>query len=544
MTRAWLAAVLAPALLLSPVLIADNLVHDSAAPNMQSVNDVLNGQRFLLEDDDITLLTVYPSGSGTTTDLVSFQTSNSRFGAEQTLTLSTGGGTFPDTGVQGSAATGRMFNVNHDVVVAVAPGEAPAKWTVNILDPAGNQQTRMPIGPSQFDPYGQIYSQVVMGDFTGNGLSDALLFYASVDPGQHIEWGMSVLTAGDVSQVGSFAQGPQFYNYAAQNVPAPVTGSIVVADFNGDGRDEIAALLTDSQTIQFYTVDPATLVITPSVSLKLPQAVSPGTLAAGRFRNTPNDELVAVGQIAGHVPANTIYSIQTMQTGNNGNAEFSPVVAQIDTVTGYGRGTQVGGILAQAAPVIDWYQGNSEQLVIGLQYNTTPTGIVWIGSFDSNFQFYLDMATDVEGEKGCLLGMQVGNFDHQQPPDANGNTHNPGLQLALFELQDSPSACTPRNGDPTLKIVNINAPSAFNALNQGPPANNWLQDSEVLIDSLKLPAKHQIMQVLALGAGDLEGRSLRLGAPEKAVVPEQIQPTSCLGYRRCTSTGLHRTQPY
>lgn len=342
---------------------------------------------------------------------------------------------------------------------------------------------------------------------------------------------ISIFQADDIKTVGSLKQGPQFYTFAATGLPVPVTGSIVAGDFNGDGRDEIAALFTDYQTIQFYTVDPTTLAVTPSTSLKLPNGISPGTLAAGRFLNTPNDELVAVGQTVGNGPENTIYSIQTVQTGNTGNAQFSPTVAKTYTQTGYGRGTQVGGVLAQAAPIIDWYQGgaNSEQLVIGLQYNTTPTGIIWIGSFDSSFTFYLDMAADVENERGCLLGMQVGNFDHQQTPDSNGSTHNPNLQLALFEVQNSPSACTPRNGDPTLKIVNINVPSTFDPINSGAPANNWLKDSDVIVDSLNLPASHGSMQVLALGTGDLEGRSLQLGAPEKVVVPTFIQSDIVLG---------------
>ena len=127
-TTGWLLA-LALALLLCGQATAqnppppppDNSTTEPGAPqNMSSVSDVLKGQQFLLKEDDVTLLTVYQSGSATNTDLLSFPTLDSHFGNEQTVNLVSSGNQFPSSGIQAAAVTGRMYNIDHDVVEPLA----------------------------------------------------------------------------------------------------------------------------------------------------------------------------------------------------------------------------------------------------------------------------------------------------------------------------------------------------------------------------------------------------------------------------------------
>jgi hypothetical protein len=196
-----------------------------------------------------------------------------------------------------------MFGTNSDQVVSIFAGNTAGKpqWTANVLDPGSGAQGSLVLN-SSFAPYNAAYTQAVMGSFQTTGYAGAVLFYASTTT-QNIEWGLSIVTASadsaNPSQL-NLTQGQEYHQLISASTPAPVTGSFVTGDFNGDGQDEIAALLTDYKTIQFFTVDPNSLAVKPSQTLVLPNALSPGaTIVPGRYRSTGNVELVAVGQIAG-----------------------------------------------------------------------------------------------------------------------------------------------------------------------------------------------------------------------------------------------------
>jgi hypothetical protein len=139
---------------------------------------------------------------------------------------------------------------------------------------------------------------------------------------------MRVLTPVDANtkQV-PLTQGPEFYSLNKPGVAVPQTGSIVAGDFNGDGKDEIALLMDDSRTVAFYSVDPNSLTISQIATFTMPDAFinGSGALAAGRFRDTNNVELVAAGALGAQSDV-TIYSIQI--TPNSNNTGFTPSVAQ------------------------------------------------------------------------------------------------------------------------------------------------------------------------------------------------------------------------
>src|SRR3569833_2135051 len=242
-------------------LQADTFKLNPTAPTMLTIDDVLGGQRYLLRDDEVNLLQVYQLNGQTYTSVKTFPTANSHFehtNLDTSITLTTSPSYF--NGVPSSVGFGRMLNTSNDQIAAISPGpNTPSAWTVTVADPVTQTKLTQPIG-SKFAPAGGVYTQVVMGNFDGRGLSEALLFYASTAGQGNAQLGMTIVAATQSNAAEPFALtiGPELFTHVTNGF-GPITGSIVAGDFNGDGRDEIAALFTDNLTIQFYTVDQNTL---------------------------------------------------------------------------------------------------------------------------------------------------------------------------------------------------------------------------------------------------------------------------------------------
>jgi len=209
--------------------------------------------------------------------------------------------------------------------------------------------------------------------------------------------------------------------------------------------------MDDSRTVVFYSVDPNSLAISQIATFTLPNAFinGSGALAAGRFRDTNNVELVAAGALGAQSDV-TIYSIQI--TPNSNNTGFTPSVAQTFVLSGY----PAAGVIATTAPILVPLQPINQQLILGLK--ETAESFLEIGSFDSSFTYHhqsiTNLATALTGNPQ-LLNLTAGNFDNQ---NSNG-THNPATQLATF-TRDASSGVT------ALSVFNIN-PSQ--------QSSNWLQ---------------------------------------------------------------------
>jgi hypothetical protein len=544
LTALALAAVLA----LCPSLGAQSSKGDSGAPNMANVTDVTPGWKYLLQNDDLAMVQVTQASDGTvTTSLVTMNTSNSGLsGTPKTITIDSFIPAFiPTQGVPVSEAAGRIFNSSTDSVAVLAAVQFG--WKFALVDSTGVQSSIQL--NSNFPPYNTVYTHVVMGDFNGDGLADPLAFYASVDLSGGVKWGMQALTAADPTKAPDFKEGPELYG---DTQPSPVPGSIVVGDFNGDGRDEIAALLNDYQTIAFYSVDPKTFAITQTTTVKLaaeiptignfPVTMVSGqvALAAGKFRQcggsgspcqangTTNADLVVFGQIDkinGNAATNGYSVIPIKITpGSGGTDPFTATVVPMKNPTQaqpffrFPDYVYAQGALAQAAPLVHWPQQTDEQLVLGVS-TTGGSSYIEIGSFlpdDGSldtFDWESQTRRHYEDYDDLLENMWVGNFDHQNPD----GTHNAGWQIETYELVGL------INFDPHINIFNITVPAT---LPSNPPTTDWINGQQPSDNTSGVPNRSYYAppSLGFLAPSDLQGRSLRLGAPTIVRIPAQTQP--------------------
>jgi hypothetical protein len=537
---------------LCPSVRAQNSSNDPGAPNMSGVTDVTPGWKYLLQNDDLAMVQVTQASDGTvTTSLVTMNTSNSSLsGTPQTVTIgSSNPGVDSTKGAVASEASGRIFNTGTDMVAVLTAVQNG--WKFALANSTGVQASNTL--KSSFPPYGVVYTQVVMGDFNGDGLADPLAFYENTafNGTPEVQWGMMAMTAGDPTKAPDVREGPELSGNTV-TATAPVAGTVVVGDFNGDGRDEIAALLNDYQTIAFYSVDPNTLAITPTTTVKLaaeiptignfPITMVSGqvALAAGKFRQcggngspcqsngATNADLVVFGQIdkINGNTATTGYSVIPIKItpGSGGTGPFTATVVPMKKPTqdqpffrfpGY---SYTQGALAQAAPLVYWPQQIDEQLVLGVS-TTGASSYIEIGSFlpDDGSLDTFDWESETRRHYNryydLLENMWVGNFDHQNPD----GSHNAGWQIETYELVGVDTF------GPHLNIFNVNAPSA---LPSKPPTTDWLNVQQPSDNTSGVPNRSYYAPpgLGFLAPSDLQGRSLRLGAPTIVRIPAQTQP--------------------
>lgn len=518
---------------------------DSGEPNMSGVKDVTGGMKYLLRDDDLVMLHVTQDHDMVTTSLVNMSTSDSKLsGAPQKtmITESKSTGLFnPTDGMVASQAVGRMYDTKSDIAAvlsAVDESETSPQdshsWLLTLLDPRTGfrNTTHLSIG---FEPRGKVYTQVLMGDFNGDGLADVLAYYASSYAGGG-GWGLKVLTADDPKTEGPPREGDEYYSSAQ---PAPVAGNVVVGDFNGDGRDEIAALLNDNHTIAFFSVDPRTLTIKQTSTIELTANGSPITmvdkqaaLAAGRFRNqspsVTNADLAVFGQIGGKIDGKDAkhgYSVIPIliTPGTGGDGSFSTRVVQQtggsadEPFFRFEDKHDSNGALAQAAPLVSWPQPINEQLVLGIR--TFGPSFIEIGSFepDTNLGTFVWDSETKRGDDDLinfLQNMWVGNFDN------GGSSHNPALQIETYEYL---AFIIPETH---LNIFDVHVPNPLPR--PGEKHTDWLKKvsdnhSGVPTDDVDFDNSNPPRTDI-LVPGDMQGRSLRLGSPTIVRIPKQIQP--------------------
>ncbi len=536
-----------------PTLYAQKSNNDPGAPNMSGVTDVTPGWKYILQNKDLAMVqTTLNSDNTVTTSLVVMNTAKSALsGTQQTITIDN----FSPGSLQGimaSQASGRVFNSSTDTVAVLSA--IPSGWKMFFADSSGVHSSS-PL-KSSFSPAGTVYTQIIMGDFNGDGLADPLAFYTNTNfnGSAEVKWGMVAITAYDPTKPSDFRTGPEFFRDSA-TLPAPVAGTIVVGDFNGDGRDEIAALLNDYQTIAFYSVDPTSLAITQTTTVKLtadiplignfPIIMTSGqvALAAGKFRQcggngnpcqangVTNADVVVFGQI-NQINGNSAdagYSVIPIKItpSPGGTPPFTATVVPMKNATQNqpffrlpNRSSSIGA-LAQAAPLVYWPQQTDEQLVLGIKCGGDyAASYIEIGSFLPDdgaldtFDWESETERKYELQSDHLENMWVGNFDRQN----QDGSHNAGWQIETYELVGYVNSY-----DPHILIFNVNVPSPFPS--NPPKTTDWLSGQQQSDNTNNVPFANPDTPSLGfLAPSDMQGRSLRLGAPTIVRIPTQTQP--------------------
>ena len=493
-----------------PSLRADSLGREKGARNVQNVPDVTGGMRYLLQDEDLVMpLISLGQDNQLTTGLRTLDTANSGFsGPAQTVPVSQVNTQekYNTSGVPAAEASGRMFETVSDTLAVLNEGNGP-DWQLTLIDPLTkfSNQTEL---TTRFRPYGTVFTQVALGNFLGNNLDDPLVFYVSLDR-QQVEWGMRAIVAADPKNEGTPTVGPEFYG---NTEPVPVTGSIVTGDFNGDGRDEIALLLTDYQTIAFYTVDSKTLALSQLTTCMLPNRFVAGqvTLAAGKFRNTVNAELVVFGQLA-NMPHG--YSVLSIAITPNQDGTFT---CSNRRTYKFPNKAFSNGAFAQAASILNWPQTTTQQIVLGTRVDHNfYQSYIDIGSFAQDFTFNWQSETHLTNRPTVSLrAMKVGNFDNRCTTNDDCRPlgqHNPALQIETFTLES-----------PFLSFLSVVRLWGIYPPHPIVQVTDWLKP----LSHLQTGTAGTVLDVVP---GDIQGRSLRLGAPEVIRIPLQIQPDVVLG---------------
>lgn len=520
---------------LPPVVILFASLAVAQAP----LPDLLTGQRYMKQTQDLSFASVYLNQQNAyNIDVLTFNTANSQIGSstattQQTIATTTNVPAY--NGLPGSppvaVKSGRMFDTPNDQFAALVPASS---WSFIYYNPPDSSATparasvlkSMSIGGSTVVPLNLVnWAFVVMGDFRGDGLKEALGVFGGTPDRTNFYVGMAVMgqqpNGNSAPTTDSVTVGPGYYISANSNQPqlfvSSNQNSVTVGDFNGDGRDEIAVLMNDQQTVRFYSVNPNNYAITPMspAGITLPQQVFRGTLVAGRFYSPNQVDLVAVGVSGGSSTMLFPYISTQGQTAG----KFNPQVATPANLPQQPFNTGAPyGFFASAAPLIlpGANQTNTfgaEQLVVVSQNNSGEQSL-WIGDFLVQPYAFTQLAFTDLGN-ACTLNMQTGNFDNQ---DSSGH-YNPAVQLAtLAQL----GGCNDLLDKPVLQILNINVPdnvpTAFGQNNWLTTASGAFPNATGNVNGLAWPT------ALLLNVSDVQGRSQQLGAPQIVTIPLQIQP--------------------
>jgi hypothetical protein len=455
----------------------------AADPDFSNINDLLAGQRHLLRTDD--LIVTAPGQSGVPLQNVILDSSNSQISAEKTLALQ---GTTANGFTSG---LGRVFDLPNDVIVTVSPNAAAAgQQLVNLTDVLGNQSHTQAITAGTA-------GAVALGDLNQDGFAELVVGFES---------GLQVATATAVTDL---SQGLSFGGAASGCDTGPSQPgflNIAIADLNGDGQNEIAALCLASGSGEFklliVTLDPSTLAVTGTTTSWIGGGFfTAGAMAAGNFAEetgapgpVPKMELVIAAQ----------YLMSDLQGGAavlslSVNDVFQATVANTLDLN-YPGNTSIYAASGQ----IDWF-GATEQVAVGINNFNDYTSYAYILTLDSNLNITEESRTQVAS---CIEGIALGNFDRT---DAQGQ-RVPDLQLATIA---SPTC----DDDPT----------------QAPVA--YIYDVDYTKDyALTQKTSYQLVSTppiqdlgLRFAVGDTQGRSVLLGPPEKVTVSKHLQPDVILG---------------
>ncbi len=474
----------------------------ATTPDFSNVNDVLDGRRTLFPVDDLVVTSRFyndiSTGSPINNSLLTSK--NSQLNLQPEINITQDGTSFA-TGI------GRMFDLPRDVILTMTPN------SVNIHNKDPNGTVNVNFAVSGY-PRG-----LVMDDFTGDGFADAAIVTAAGfgDTSGVIR----IVTVNNVMDInaGVFSNngvGPKFVNF---NKPVSITSG----DFNGDGKRQIAiANLFEGGRLLLYIYDievshdnqgaitainfiESAFLNYNATSIDLISA----ELKAGDFDGVLNqktarsdDELVLALHFGDQIDLRTLKVVE--QSTDPDKFTIVPVISKelVKDVA-----TTSGTLIQLESERFAWFAPLHQIAVLYFKDNKpflafATTDSVLNIDIASTWDLGNDFASTTK-----VLGMAIGNFDQ-----ANAFTDSFSLQVAVV-----------------IKDLSVPLDMRFSGLVYQILAEHQFE-LEILTEFSFLTAPPAINTFkLGLTAGDVQGRSLQLGQPQKVTLTDHSQPSIIMG---------------
>jgi hypothetical protein len=489
--------------------------NDAGAPCFAGNPDILGGRASLLQDDDLVFNTSVVTGSP---DLSpgggNLLTSNSTITQTSQTQMSTtnGSNTLLSNVI---TVRGRLFDINHDQILSAALVQNPGGQKIVAANLEGSDSSITVPPLAGLNNAQTLYG--TSGNFLGGGFDQMVV--ATVNSSGQVMFQV-LAAANPASAASGLIAGP---------VSAPIATSAnlfaITAGVFTDPQAEVPrppaqiALLSASDSpiapvsliVTFYAVDSKLNVVPTGKSLSIP-SILPFTIAiaAGRFSGGTHDQLA----IAHPGTDNVVMQVTTVDFDGQGNPTLQTTVNTNLPIMVNSQFTYAPGIYL-AKGKFNWFS-LSDQL--GFSVGTDGQNInvtVGVISFDSSLNGTLGNPYQVQF--ACHFGLAAGRFDSMQT-----NPSPPPAQLPNFNLQLADLATDCSLDVHTAMIYDVD-PNTFAVTLHSTNNIQTLIYPAWPVSNLATPL------ALSLVAADEQGRSLKLGAPEKVTVTGHIQPDTVLG---------------
>ena len=354
--------------------------------------------------------------------------------ASNPATLTVGPGSSPVyTDSTSIALSGQPGNYSLTATVIGVGGSAPVTGTISFLDTSFGNSSLVTAALGANKPgVGWLISQTpaiadsvvaeVSGDFNGDGMPDLALLY---DTGSYGEGPFSItILLGH--RDGSFATGSTTQATGVQTSPAMIAG-----DFNGDGRPDVAIFsggFTAASTVTVLLGNGDGTLAAPQTSLDYDQPslggdYIPGGLVAADFNGDGKIDIATAG-------ADVNFGGISILLGN-GDGTFASTGANVDVVQGYGlvatgdfNGDHIPDLVATqyfglGGATVYLGKGDGTFQIVGstLAIPSFPTAIV-VADFNSDGA--VDLAFGNNNSTDIYLGKGDGTFNPAQNSPFNG----------------------------------------------------------------------------------------------------------------------------
>ncbi|MEM7024968.1 MAG: VCBS repeat-containing protein, partial [Pseudomonadota bacterium] len=508
---------------------------DSTAPCFSDVTDILGGQRYLLRTDDLMVTIGFRDSDTTTVKNLPLLTDQLKPNPQSQQEVNATGCDVRGTINEQTPLfmrLGRIYNLKYEVVVnslrtiPISNGDCGQAFQVSdpttgdILDLIGTSESslpRMALLDADLDGYDDVFSMT----------SDNMQFHSPQDvdtPSSEM-----IFRAIYSSTTAGHAFSPR---------ADPVSG-----DFNGDGAVDIAWVAADAGEtvlIRVVSVCPAEGQVVLGTTCAQGFEIVPwaGTIDTGQTWVAPSGTVLpgfalAAGDLDGtpQPGTNVTKDELVLIIRENFSASDPAMVAKAysfadDAWSETGNlvlpgSTAFNGLnvpLYVASGRLDWSQ-RKEQVVFAASGFQSVSGI-WVLYLDEELTLKVGQRVETSGITNGIVGVAMGRFD---PPDASSSpTGTPELdfnqQIAVLYSAPWCGDAADCKADMVLQIFKTDNPTFTPELQR------------LVGTTVPSPDAHFSFELLSspLQAGDLQGRSLLLGPPEKATVT-QTQIDTVLG---------------